>query len=86
MITIVDKKVIGYITKYYSDTGFYPDYEEIAEGMGWTSKSTVALHMKKLEEEGIIIRKEYCSAQYRLANIDFRLRKNQIAEQIGGKE
>lgn len=74
MITETDKKVIEYITKYYSDTGFYPDYDEIAKAMWWSSKSTVFLHMNRLEKEGIIIRKTKCSSQYRLANMDFRIK------------
>lgn len=69
------KKKNDYITKYYHDTGFYPDYNEIGEAMGWGSQSTAFTHMKKLENEGIIIRKTEKSAQYRLTNIDYRLRR-----------
>lgn len=83
MITETDKKVIDFITKYYSDTGFYPNYQEIAEGMEWYSKATVFAHMKKIENEGIIIRKTHGSAQYRLTDMKFRIIES---EQIGGKE
>lgn len=79
-MTEVDKKLIDYISKFYFDTGFYPNYEEIAEGMGWNSKSTVAIHVQRLEKEGIIIRKEYCSSQYKLKDINIVEIAQELAE------
>lgn len=79
-MTEVDKKLIDYISKFYFDTGFYPNYEEIAEGMGWNSKSTVAIHVQRLEKEGIIIRKEYCSSQYKLKDINIVEMAKELAE------
>lgn len=80
MATEVDQKLIDYISKFYFDTGFYPNYEEILEGMKWNSKSTVALHMQRLEREGVIVRKEYGSSQYKLNNIDVVEMAKELAE------
>ena len=60
MITKVEEKIIRYITRYYRKNHFYPNYDEIAAGVNRT-KSTIHIHMKKLENEGIIVRKTDCS-------------------------
>ncbi len=80
MATEVDQKLIDYISKFYFDAGFYPNYEEILEGMKWNSKSTVALHMQRPEREGVIVRKEYGSSQYKLNNIDVVEMAKELAE------
>ena len=69
-MTTIKESIINFIVDYYKKTQFYPSYDEIAEGVNRT-KSTVHLHMNKLVEEGIIIRKYDYSSQYRLINMDF---------------
>lgn len=70
MITPIEQKIIDFIIEYYKETLFYPNYEEIGEKVG-RNKSTVHTHMKKLEDEGIIIRKKDSKFQYRLANMEY---------------
>lgn len=69
-MTKIDAAIIRFITEYYRKNLFYPNYDEIAEGVSRT-KSTVHTHMKRMENEGVIIRKEDCSPQYRLINMEF---------------
>lgn len=70
MITPIEQKIIDFIIEYYKETLFYPNYDEIGASIG-RNKSTVHTHMKKLEDEGIIIRKQDNSPQYRLVNMQF---------------
>lgn len=67
-MTKTDELIIRFIIDYYKKNQFYPNYSEIADSIG-TVKSTIHTHMKKLECEGIIIRKDNCSFQYRLINM-----------------
>ncbi len=69
-MTEIDKRIVAFIVDYYKEHQFYPTYSEIAEGIQ-RAKSTVHIYIKKLEEEGIIIRKADCPSQYRLLNMDF---------------
>ncbi len=66
--------VVRFIISYYKENRFYPDYDEIAAGVG-RAKSTVFAYMKKLEDEGIVVRKADHSPQYRLINMDFICRE-----------
>ncbi len=75
MITKIEEEIIKYISEYYRNTLFYPSYDEIAEGVH-RAKATIHTHMKKLENEGIIIRKSEFSFQYRLINADFIRRES----------
>lgn len=65
-----DELIIKFIIEYYKKNLFYPNYDEIAEGIGRT-KVTVHSHMRNLEEAGVIIRKYNYSSQYRLINMKF---------------
>lgn len=69
-MTSIKENIINFIVDYYKKTQFYPSYDEIAQGVNRT-KSTIHVHMNKLEEEGIVIRKCNCSSQYRLINMNF---------------
>lgn len=80
-MTSVDQKVLNFIVEYYKNNKFYPSYDEIAEGMAY-SKSTVHSHMKRLEDEGVIIRKELYSHQYRLINLEFIKRGAECEGQV----
>ena len=74
-MTQAHKIIVSFIIEYYRENPFYPKNGEIAEGIGRT-KSTVHTHMRRLEDEGIIIRKADYSSQYRLINMGLIL-KNQ---------
>lgn len=71
-----DEMIVKFIIGYYRKKLFYPNYDEIAEGVGIT-KNTVHTHMRKLEKEGIIVRKYDRSPQYRLINMGFICSNNQ---------
>lgn len=64
--------IVEFIIDYFKKNQFYPSYDEIAEGIG-RAKVTVHTYMKKLEEEGVIVRKANCSSQYRLINMNYIL-------------
>lgn len=66
----IEETIIRFIIEYYKGNQFYPSYDEIADGIG-KAKATVHVHMKKIEDEGIIVRKSDRSSQYRLINMDF---------------
>ena len=68
-LATIKESIINFIVDYYKKTQ-YPSYDEIAEGVNRT-KSTIHVHMNKLEKEGVIIRKYDYSSQYRLINMDF---------------
>lgn len=69
-MTKVDEIIIKFIIEYYKNHQFYPNYDEIAKGVS-RAKATVHTHMRRLENEGVIIRKSAFSSQYRLINIRF---------------
>ena len=77
-MTETDERIIQFIIGYCKKNQFYPSYEEIAKGIGKT-KATVHTHMRRLEGEGVIIRKVDCSPQYRLINMEFIL-KSELPE------
>ena len=78
-MTEIDKKIDAFIIDYYKEHQFYPIYSEIAEGIH-RAKSTVHIYIKKLEDEGVIVRKSDCSSQYRLLNMDF-INGNRVLEE-----
>lgn len=85
-MTKIGENVIRFIIEYYKENQFYPSYDEIADGIG-KAKVTVHVHMKKLEDEGIIVRKSDRSSQYRLIDMDFiRERKPMESGGIDGME
>lgn len=71
-----DEMIVKFIIDYHRENLFYPNYDEIAEGVGMT-KATVHTHMRNLEKEGIIVRKYDRSPQYRLINMGFICSNNQ---------
>lgn len=73
-MTKIDEDIVKFIVGYCKENQFYPNYDEIAKGVS-RSKVTIHTHMKRLEDEGTIIRKADLSPQYRLINIGFILRK-----------
>lgn len=48
-------KVFNFIKKYIIEYGYSPSYREIGNALGLKSTSTIAMHIKKLESEGLII-------------------------------
>ncbi len=79
----VDERIIRFIVDYYKKNQFYPNYDEIAEGVN-RSKAGIYTCVKRLENEGIVIRKSECSSQYRLVNMDF-IRSSGWVEEVGEK-
>lgn len=69
-MTKIEDTIIRFIIDYYRKNQFYPNYDEIADGIG-KAKATVHAYMKELEDDGIIVRKSDRSSQYRLINMDF---------------
>lgn len=64
------KNIIDFIIRYYKENRFYPNLTEISKGIG-KAKKTTHHHMKKMEKEGIIIKKPNSRDNYRLINMDF---------------
>ncbi len=71
-----DEMIVRFIIDYHKKNLFYPNYDEIAEGVG-IAKNTVHTHMRTLEKEGIIVRKYDRSPQYRLIDMGFIKSNNQ---------
>lgn len=69
-MTKIEETIIRFIIDYYRKNQFYPNYDEIADGVS-KAKATVHVYMKELEDKGIIVRKSDRSSQYRLINMDF---------------
>ncbi len=69
-MTVIRDSIIQFIIDYYTKNKFYPSYDEIANGV-CRAKATIHTNMRRLEAEGIIIRKANYSSQYRLINMDF---------------
>lgn len=82
-MTKIDEDIVKFIVRYCKENQFYPNYNEIAKGVS-RSKSTIHTHMRRLENEGVIIRKADFSSQYRLINIGFILRESKI--NLSGKD
>lgn len=55
-MTKIDENIVKFIVEYCKENQFYPNYDEIAKGVS-RSKATIHTHMKRLENEGVIIRK-----------------------------
>ena len=53
-ITKRQKEVLDYIKKYIADHGYPPAIREICKGIGLSSPATVFVHMKNLEQLGLI--------------------------------
>jgi len=48
------KLLLDFITKYTAKNGISPSYREIGRALGYTSTSTVALHVDSLIERGYL--------------------------------
>ena len=47
-------KILEFIKSYIKKNGYSPSYEEIADGVGLKSKSSVYSHIKKMLDEGML--------------------------------
>jgi repressor LexA len=54
MISKRQKNIIDFIIDYESKKGYAPSYDEICQGIGISSKSTVSKHIKSLKDRGLI--------------------------------
>lgn len=54
MISKRQKNIIDFIIDYESKKGYAPSYDEICQGIGISSKSTVSKHIKALKGRGLI--------------------------------
>lgn len=50
------KKILDFINKYLAENGYPPSIREICKAVGFKSTSTVHSYIKKLEEEGHIVK------------------------------
>ena len=48
------KQLLDFIIQYQKDNGTTPSYQEMAEGIGIKSKSTVCWMMRNLKEQGFV--------------------------------
>lgn len=58
MPTQRQKEVLEFIKKHKDLYGYSPTYEEIAKGVGLSSKSSVWEHLDRLEEQGFIRKRD----------------------------
>lgn len=70
-ITEKDKMVYRYIRDYALEHSIMPSVREIGKGVGLSSTNTIHRHMTKLEEYGLLIRKEHNSPAYRVAGMRY---------------
>ncbi len=54
MISKRQKNIIDFIIDYEGKKGYAPSYDEICQGIGISSKSTVSKHIKSLKDRGLI--------------------------------
>lgn len=54
MLTITQRKTLTFIRRYLNRRGYAPSLDEIAEGIGITSKGSVHRYVQALAEEGCI--------------------------------
>lgn len=55
-ITKRQRQVYDYISRFVSEKGYSPSFEEIGEGMGLSSLATVHKHISNLEKKGLLTR------------------------------
>lgn len=50
------KKIIDFVNRYHTEKGYPPSVREICQAVGFKSTSTVHAYIKRLEEEGQLIK------------------------------
>ena len=55
-ITKRQRQVYDYISRFVSEKGYSPSFEEIGEGLGLSSLATVHKHISNLEKKGLLTR------------------------------
>ncbi len=55
-ITKRQRQVYDYISRFVSERGYSPSFEEIGEGLGLSSLATVHKHISNLEKKGLLTR------------------------------
>lgn len=53
-LTNRDKEIIEIIKKYQSEHGYMPSYREVGDLAGMTSSASIASHMNKLFDLGVL--------------------------------
>lgn len=48
------EEILEFIISYIQEHGYYPSYDEIGEGVGLRSKSSVNRHIHKMLETGML--------------------------------
>src|SRR6201997_1568349 len=55
-ITRRQREVYDFISRFVTENGYSPSFEEIAEGLGLSSLATVHKHVSNLEKKGLLTR------------------------------
>ena len=50
----IHQKILNFVTGYLLECGYPPTNREIADGVGYTSTSTIFNHMRDMREAGLI--------------------------------
>jgi|TARA_B100000085_G_scaffold86419_1_gene78005 SOS-response transcriptional repressor LexA len=50
------KRLLEFVRKYYTNYGFYPTFQFMADKMGYKSKNSITQLVEKLEQRGDLIR------------------------------
>ena len=59
-LNTMQTKIYYFLCDYVNENGYAPSVREIGDNVGLKSTSSVHSHLKKLEEQGYIIRKIEC--------------------------
>src|SRR3954462_15631027 len=55
-LTKRQREIYDFISRFVTDNGYSPSFEEIGEGMGLSSLATVHKHISNLEKKGLLKR------------------------------
>src|SRR5271165_2812536 len=78
-VTLRQKQVYDFLAKFVDEHGYSPSFEEIAEGLGLSSLSTVHKHISNLEEKGLL-KRDY----NRSRSIDLLKPRGKMRQILGG--
>jgi repressor LexA len=69
------QEILTLLTRYITDHGYPPTFEEIRQSLGLSSKSHVGYHIAALEEAGLVERKRYSPRSLHVVGLEAPGRK-----------
>ena len=68
-------QVLSFVESFWAANGYSPSYDEIREGLGLSSRSHAAYHLRVLEREGLIERLPRAPRSLRLVSASAAIRQ-----------